>query len=175
MKKYIFILGFIACAAGSAAQTRNVNSILIRHDTALLKASESEWIIRSLVKNDPGLTAEIGKPLTLVILQAIEKGRIKAIDPQTNKPIPAQEIFTWKMQGDTVPFYDNEGNILRYDVIKRLHSESNLTQVRIFQDWYFDVSSGKFHSVIKWVELMESITTGQGIFIGMTPLCRIYY
>lgn len=175
MKKYFLTIALFISSCFAIAQNSNSNSILVQHDTTLLKAEESEWIIKSLVKNEPALTSEIGKPLSLILLQAIEKGKIKAIDPQTNKTIPAKEIFTWKMPEDTVPLYDNEGNILRYQVIKRLHSERDLTQVRIFQDWYFDISSGKFHSVIKWIELMENITTSQGVFIGMTPLCRIYY
>ena len=32
------------------------NGLLVRHDTTLLRANECEWIVRSLVKNDPSLT-----------------------------------------------------------------------------------------------------------------------
>ena len=175
MKKYTLIIALIICSFSSFAQNINTNSILVRHDTTFLKADECEWIVKSLVKNDPTLTSEIGKPLSLIILQAIEKGKLKAIDPETNKPIPAKEIFTWKMGGDTIPEYDVEGNIKRYVVAKRSHSSEYLTQVRIFQDWYFDVSTGKFHSQIKWIELMEDISTSQGIYLGKVALCRIYY
>ena len=176
MKKFIIIfIALFICTFSSFAQNTNSNSILIRHDTTLLNADECEWIIKSLIKNDPALTSEIGKPVTLIILEAIEKGKLKAIDPETNEPIPAKEIFTWKMSSDTIPEFDNEGNMKGYRAMKHMHSESNLNQLRIYQDWYFDVSSGKFHSVIKWIELRENIFTSQGILLGTTALCRIYY
>ena len=175
MKKYIPTFALIICALSTVAQNSNTNSILIRHDTTLLNADECEWIIKSLLKNDPTLTSEIGKPVPLIIMEAIEKGKLKAIDPETNKPIPAKEIFTWKMTGDTVPEYDTEGNIKRYLVVKRIHSSNDLNQVRIYQDWYFDVSTGKFNAVIKWIELLEDISTSQGIYLGKAALCRIYY
>ncbi|MEO6254270.1 MAG: hypothetical protein ABIO79_13235 [Ferruginibacter sp.] len=175
MKKYTATIIILICAFNSFAQSNHTNSILIRHDTTLLNAGECEWIIRSLIKNDPALTSEIGKPVSLIIMQAIEKGKIKAIDPETNKPIPSKEIFTWKMEGDTIPEYDLEGNIKRYLVARRSHAAENLTQIRIYQDWYFDVSTAKFHSRIKWIELMEDISTSMGIYLGKAPLCRIYY
>lgn len=175
MKKYIPIIALIICAFSSFAQNSNSNSILVHHDTALLNADECEWIIKSLLKNDPTLTSEIGKPVPLIIMEAIEKGKLKAIDPETNEPIPTKEIFTWKMTGDTVPEYDAEGNIKKYLVARRIHSSNNLNQIRIYQDWYFDVLTGKFNGVIKWIELMEDISTSQGIYLGKAALCRIYY
>ncbi|MEO6541866.1 MAG: hypothetical protein ABIN74_12765 [Ferruginibacter sp.] len=175
MKNFICTIAIVIYAFCGFAQSNNTNSILVRHDTTLLEADECEWIIRSLVKNDPVLTSEIGKPIPLILLQAIEKGKLKAIDPETNKPIPAKEIFTWKMSGDTIPVYDNEGNIIKHQVVKRIHSSDFFKQLRIFQDWYFEVSTGKFYSQIKWIELMEDISTSQGIYLGKVALCRIYY
>jgi hypothetical protein len=110
MKKYIPTIALIICALSTVAQNNNTGSILVRHDTTLLKADECEWIIKSLIKNDPALTSEIGKEVSLIIMQAIEKGKLKAIDPETNKPIPAKEIFTWKMATDTALIYDTDGN-----------------------------------------------------------------
>jgi len=176
MKKYIVAIALI-CNFSSFAQN-NTNSILIRHDTTLLKADECEWIIKSLVKNDPSLTSEIGKPVTQIILEAIEKGKIKAIDPETNKPIPAKEIFSWKLGVDSIPIYDTEGEGsggVKYKAIKRLHTANSFNGIEIYQDWYFNISTGKFYAVIKWIELREDILTSQGIFIGTAALCRIYY
>lgn len=175
MKKYISTFALIICTFSSFAQNNNANSILVRHDTTMLNADECEWIIKSLIKNDPTLTTEIGKSVTLIIMEAIEKGNLKAIDPETNKPISAKEIFTWQMSSDTIPEYDNEGNIKGFRAMKHMHSVNNINQLRIYQDWYFDVSTGKFNAVIKWIELRENIFTSQGIFRGTTALCRIYY
>jgi hypothetical protein len=175
MQKYITTIALIICTLSTAAQTNNISSMLVRHDTTLLKADECEWIIKSLIKNDPALTSVIGKEVSLIIMNAIEKGKLKAIDPETNKPISAKEIFTWKMTGDTIPEYDMDGNIKRYLVAKRVHSSDHLNQIKIYQDWYFDVSTGKFNAVIKWIELMEDIISNQGIYLGKVALCRIYY
>jgi len=175
MKKYTSIFALIICTFGAFAQNNQLNSILVRHDTTLLNAEECEWIIKSLIKNDPALTSQIGKPVPLIMLEGIEKGKLKAIDPETNKPIPAKEIFTWKMGTDTIPIYDNEGNITKYQAVKRLHSSDHLKQLRIYQDWYFDVSTGKFHSQIKWIELMADVSTSNGVYLGKVALCRIYY
>lgn len=176
MKTYIITIGLLTCAYSTFAQNKNEHNILVRHDTTLLKANECEWIIKSLAKNYPSLTSQIGKPVPLIMLQAIEKGKLKAIDPETNKPIPPKEIFTWKIAADTMPVYNNDGNVTSYQVVKRLHSSSDLNQLRIFQDWYFDVSTGKFNSVIKWIELLEEIhSAATGTFIGYAVFCRIYY
>lgn len=175
MKKFNCTLILLICAFGAFAQSNQPNNILVRHDTTLLQAEECEWIIKSLIKNDPALTSQIGKPVTLIMLEAIEKGKLKAIDPETNKQIPAKEIFTWKMGGDTIPIYDNEGNVIKYQVVKRLHSPDYIKQLRIYQDWYFDVSTGKFRSDIKWIELMEDVSTNSGVYLGKVTLCRVYY
>ena len=171
MKKY-FTLLFIAINCGCFAQS---NNILIRHDTMLLRASECEWIVKSLAKNNPSLTAEIGKSISFILLQAIEKGKLKAIDPITNKLIPAKEIFMWQMPRDSMMVFDSSGENTKVVVVQREISSDKITQIRIYQDWNFDLSTGKFECIIKWIELMEEIYTSSGLFLGMKPFCRIYY
>lgn len=175
MKKILASFAFLYFASNGYAQNNGVNNILVRHDTTTIKAEESEWIIKSLVKNEPSLTSELGKPLSMVLLQAIAKGKLKAIDPETNKPIPAKDIHTWKMGSDTVPEYDDAGNVKGYQVMKQMHSSQNLNRVRIYQDWYFNVANGKFTSEIKWIELLEEVKTPTGFSIGHAVLCRIFY
>ncbi len=174
MKKYTLLLAAIISVFNATAQNSNSNSILIRHDTTLLKAEECEWVIKSLTKNDPALTSAIGKQLPLIILEAIEKGKLKAVDPETNKPIPGKQIFIWKLPADSVYAADTDGNP-KYFTVQRRHSSDNFTSIRVFQDWYFDLPTGKLRSVIKWMELLEEIHTSTGIFLGYAPLCRIYY
>ena len=175
MRKYITIIALIICTFRSFSQTGNSNIILVRHDTTLLKAAECEWIIKSLVKNNPALTSEIGKSVSLIILQAIAKGKLKAIDPETNKQIPGKQIYTWHLATDTMLVYDDAGKEM-YKAVQQQRNQADIPLIRIYQDWYFDVSRGKLQSVIKWIELMEEIhTNSTGMFIGYTPLCRIYY
>ena len=165
----------VISAFSAIAQSSNSNSILIRHDTTLLKADECEWIIRSLVKNDLKLTPELGKPLSLFLLGAIEKGKLKAFDGFTNEPIPAKKIMTWKMPADSVMTFDDNGNASKIVIVQRERMSDQLNRVRIFQDWYLDIATGKFHSEIKWVELMEEVHSSIGDMLGYSVLCRIYY
>jgi hypothetical protein len=174
MKKYSTTFALIITAFNTFAQNIGSNVMLVRHDTSTLKGSECVWIMKSLTKNDPALKTEIGKPVTLIILEAIEKGKLRAIDPGTNNPIPGKEIFTWHMPVDTAAVFDNAGNS-KIEIVQHQRSSDNLNQIRIYQDWYFDVSTGKFHSIIKWLELLEEIHTSSGIFIGIKPFCRILY
>jgi hypothetical protein len=176
MNKYIPSIALIICAFSAVAQNNNSNNIPVRNDTKVLKAAECEWIFKPLIKNNPVSTSETRKPVPLIIMEAIEKAKLKAIDPATNKPIPAKEIFTWKMAVDTLPAYDDTGNVIKYLVVKRQHSINDLNQIRICQDWYLEEATGKFHTVIKWIELLEEIHSGAtGTFIGYSVYCRIYY
>ena len=172
MKKYTTAVLLAAISFGCFAQN---NRMLVRHDTILLRADECKWIIKSLVKNDPSLKTTIGKSVPLVILQAIEKGSLKATDPETEKPIPGKEIFIWKMPVDSVAQVDNEGNFTKIIAVKRQLNSSSITQIRIIQDWYLEISTGKLQSSIKWIELLEEIHSSEGVFIGYRPVCKIYY
>lgn len=151
------------------------NNILLHQDTVLLKATECNWIVSSLSKNDPVLKSETSKSVPLIILQAIEKGKLKAIDPFTNKIIPAKEIFTWQMPRDTMMAADADGNFTKLKVIQQRVNIDNITQLRVLQNWYLDVVTGKIQSEIKWIELILEVHNSMGIFIGLRPFCRVYY
>ena len=117
MKKHITTFTLVIAVFSSFAQKSSSNATLIRHDTTLLKAAECEWIIKWLVKNNPAGTSEIKKSVPQIIFREIEKGRVKAIDRETNKPIPAKEIYTWQMASDTIAIYDDAGN-MKYNVVQ---------------------------------------------------------
>lgn len=172
MKKFITGLWITTFSFGCFAQS---NSILLRHDTTQLKALECEWVIKALIKIDPSLISEIGKSVPLIILQAIERGKLKATDPLTNKIIPAKEIFTWKMPRDTMMVADANGNYTKQEVIQRKINSDDITQLRIFQDWYFDIATGKIQSQIESIELLILVYTPAGHFIGNKAICRIHY
>ena len=174
MRKITITLAFFFIVFNSFAQSSQSNKLLVRHDTTVLQADECEWIIKSLLNNTPGLTSEIGKSVPQIILEAIAKGKIKAIDVETNQPIEAKEIFTWRIATDTVLTFDEAGNE-KYSVIQHLRNADKISRIKVYQDWYFDLTTKKFLSVIKWIELMEEVTTHSGDFIGYMPLCRIYY
>lgn len=175
MKKQIFFSFFLLASASSFAQNLNPNRILVRHDTTLLKASECEWIIKSLTKNNPALTSQIGKSISQIILEQIAKGKLKAIDIATNSIIPAKKIFTWNMPLDTVEVYSDSGSPY-YKVVQSMRSPESVSSIKVYQDWFVDVANGKLLSQIKWIELLEEVRSkSTGISIGFSPLCRIYY
>ncbi len=174
MRKITIIIAFIITAFSSFAQTSQSNTLLVRHDTTVLQTDECEWIIKSLITNTSTHTSEIGKSVPQIILEAIAKGKIKAIDVETNQPIAAKEIFTWRIGTDTVLTFDEAGNE-KYSVVQHLRNADKISRIKVYQDWYFDLSTKKFLSTIKWIELMEEVHTHTGNFIGYMPLCRIYY
>lgn len=172
MKQSLLIVVLQFCGTLMFAQNTDM---LIRHDTTMLKSGECEWIVKSLVKNDPGLTPQLGKSVPLIILQAIEKGKIKAYDKETNNMIPPKEIRSWHMPADTVARMDNEGNIAGYVVVKQEVDANSFPQIRVFHDWYVDITTGKISSQVKWIELMQEIKAPDGTPRGSKPYCRIYY
>ncbi len=154
---------------------QGATKFFVRHDTTLLKASDCEWMIKSITKDELVVKTENGKSVPLLILQAIEKGKLKAFDPETNKQIPAKEIFTWQMPADTLSVYDAAGNS-KYKVVQSRVNADDIPQIRIFQNWYFNISTGKIVSEIKSIELLQEIRNNfTGVFIGNKRFCRIYY
>lgn len=169
MKKISCSSAALLFVFSSLAQNNPVNEIRVRHDTTTLKAEECEWIIKPRSK-----TGETGNSVPFVILQAIEKGTLKAVDPLTESQIPANEIFFWRMAADTVAEID-EGKNTHYKIVRAKHNPDQIPLIRICQDWYFDIQSGLFRSEIKWIELLEEVRSSAGYFIGLRPFCRIYY
>jgi hypothetical protein len=169
MKKITTTLAFILIVFGIFAQNNSSNTMLIRHDTTVLKAEECEWLIKSETKPD-----ETRRSVPMIILETIKKGHLQAADPQTDSPIPSNEIFTWHMPSDTVAKMDLSGN-QRFEVIQSELNPDNIPFIKIYSDWYLDLANGKFYSVIKWIELMREVRSPTGYFRGYISFCRVYY
>ncbi len=169
MKKITTTLAFLLTVFNIFAQNSSSNKILIRHDTTVLKAEECEWLIKLDTKPD-----ETSRSVPLIILETIKKGHLQALDPQTDFPIPSNEIFTWNMPVDTVAKLDDSGH-QRFVVIKSELNPDNIPFIKIYSDWYLDVANGNFYSVIKWIELMREVRSHNGYFRGYIPFCRVYY
>lgn len=175
MKRTTTTLAFMISIFSSFAQHISPGTVLVRHDTTVLKAEECEWIIKSLTKNDPALAGEFGKSIPMVLLQAIHTGKLKAFDWATNKAIPSAEIYTWQRPVDTVAVYNDQGEVVKYTALPYKRRSEGIHLLRIYQDWYFDLSSAMFLSVINWIELLEEVHSSSGLLIGSRPVCRIYY
>jgi len=174
MKKHSITLILILTTFCLSAQNSDSNSILVRHDKTTLKANECEWVIKSLIKDSTELASEKGKSIPEVLLQAIEAGKLKAFDSWTNKPIPAKEVYTWGMSIDTVAVYEED--ILKYKVVQNRRTGDDIKQIRIYQDWYFDVKKQVLFSIIKSIEFLEPDRFGSyNEESDVVPFCRIDY
>ncbi|HMC99780.1 MAG TPA: hypothetical protein VKH37_06500 [Ferruginibacter sp.] len=170
--KSIFLIATLFTAFTSSAQTNS--SVFIRHDTTILKAAECEWMIRSLIKNDPAFTADLGKPIALVLFNAIENGKLKAFEYPSNQPIPGKDIRIWKMPVDSIMMYDSLGNST-IGTVQRKRNSDEITQIKVYHDWWFDLATSQFYSIPKWIDVMADVKNYAGIFIGHAVICRIYY
>lgn len=140
----------------------------------LLQADQGEWIIKSLVTNTATYKSEIGKSVPQIILEAIEKGTIKAFDVESNQPIQANEIFTWRIETVTEQVVDSAFNVVQTNILQPMRTADHVTGIKIYQDWYIDLTSKKFQSIIKWIELVEEARSPAGDLIGNKSFCRIY-
>ncbi|CAN5292350.1 hypothetical protein BH09BAC2_BH09BAC2_03680 [soil metagenome] len=173
MRTAILLLMFVVTST-AFSQTKN-GDIFIKHDTAFLRPEGSEWIVKSLIKNDRLLTGQIGKSVPQIILELIYHGKIIATDVETNKPIPAGKMHSWKMPVDSVEQYDNEGNIIKHIAVQAEIDPGKITQIRVYRNSYMNVSTGKFSSRITMIDLMMEVYNYSGELIGYRNLARIYY
>jgi hypothetical protein len=167
MKKAIlFALIIVIASAGIAQQT------FIRHDTIVLKPINSKWELPQPVQLSS--TKKVtSKSLPAAILDAINKGSIKAFDPYTNKRIPATAIYSWHLNNDTLQSMDANGTISLIVAINT-HQPDHIKEIRIYQDWFFNAASGKLQAITKQLELMEEIYASTGDLMGQQVFCRIH-
>lgn len=169
MKIFITFFVVLCFISASSAQTKKSTAQFVKHDTLLLRTDECEWIIKPLA------ATATGESVPQIILEAIEKGSIKAVDVETNQPIPANEIFTWRIETVTEQVLDSAFNVVQTNILQPLRTADHVTGIKVCQAWYFDGTTKKFHSIIQWIELVEEARTVAGELIGDKSFCRIYY
>lgn len=145
------------------------NTMFVRHDTILLNANECEW----LVKENMQQTAMTGRSVPAIILDAIAAGKLKARDPQTMKLIPAKEIFVWGQQADSIMVWNEKKKENVVKTVQQLIKPGDISGIRIYHDWFFDVSSGKIQSIVQVIELMQEVRSPDGEFRGYKVLCQV--
>ncbi|PWA09168.1 hypothetical protein [Flavobacterium laiguense] len=175
MKKHTFLLISLITVFASFAQNKDTNAFFVRQDTISLKASECAWIIKPLEKDNSVSSSETGNSIPQLLLQAIEKGKLKAFDSWTDKPIPAKEIYTWQMRIDTIDVSGDSGNP-KFGVVQKIRTANDIPRIRVCQDWYFDLEDNKLFTRIKWIEFMEFDPYSFNMENrDIVPFCRIYY
>ncbi|MBK7561837.1 MAG: hypothetical protein IPI68_10005 [Chitinophagaceae bacterium] len=168
MKRITTTLAFVFTVFSSFAQNNLSKEILVRHDTTTLKAVECEWIFKP--------QARTVKSVPQVILESVQSGKLKAYDPQTNELIPGNKIYAWRQAADTLMVWDarKEENVIK--VIQHKINPEHITRIRVYQDWYLNMATGKIASQIKMFEMMGEVRTpSSGDIMGYQILYRVQY
>ena len=117
-----------------------------------------------------------------IILKAIRDREITAFDPmgglddRFTTPLTPQAVMEAFSGGvDTVPVYDLQGNIERYEVRTREVDPDSIYQFRIKEEWVFDKESSRMFVRILGICPIKPQYTSSGVFVGMVPLFWIYY
>jgi gliding motility associated protien GldN len=115
-----------------------------------------------------------------ILLKAIRSREITAFDASADDrfttPLPPEDVMK-KLAGgvDTVPVYDMQGNITRYEVRAREFDPDSIYQFRLKEEWVFDKESSRMFVRILGIAPIKPEYTSSGIFIGMAPLFWVYY
>lgn len=116
-----------------------------------------------------------------IILQAIRNREITAFDAaggddRFTTPLTPDKVMESFAGGvDTVPVYDMQGNITRYEVRTREFDPDSIYQYRIKEEWVFDKESSRMFVRILGICPIKPQYTSSGVFIGMIPMFWIYY
>lgn len=114
-----------------------------------------------------------------IILKAIKDREITAFDPiddRFTKPLTPQSVMESFSGGvDTVPVYDLNGNIERYEVRTKEVDPDSIYQFRVKEEWVFDKESSRMFVRILGICPVKPIYTSTGQFIDMVPLFWVYY
>lgn len=110
-----------------------------------------------------------------LIYQDVLKGRLKPVEMETGKPIPAKKFLTWGMSADTMAVYDvnDPSKITEYRVVQAERSSREFNRIRITQDLYFDFKNERLYSIIRSVMLMLPVRFYDGTIRGYIPFCRL--
>ncbi len=114
-----------------------------------------------------------------ILLQAIRNREITAFDVADDRfttPLtPDKVLETFAGGVDTVPVYDMQGIITRYEVRSREFDPDSIYQFRIKEEWVFDKESSRMFVRILGIAPVKPQYTTSGIFIGMIPMFWVYY
>ncbi|MBP6686559.1 MAG: gliding motility protein GldN [Lacibacter sp.] len=114
-----------------------------------------------------------------IILKAIRDREVTAFDPLDDRfttPLTPQAVMEAFSGGvDTVPVYDLQGNIERYEVRTKEVDPDSIYQFRVKEEWVFDKESSRMFVRILGICPVKPIYTSTGQFIDMSPLFWIYY
>ena len=114
-----------------------------------------------------------------ILLQAIRNREITAfdvVDDRFTTPLTPDKVMETFAGGvDTVPVYDMQGIITRYEVRTREFDPDSIYQFRIKEEWVFDKESSRMFVRILGIAPVKQLYTTTGTFIGPVPMFWVYY
>jgi hypothetical protein len=146
-------------------------------DLILLNTDHTDYDFSSEMKDQEDSVLTAYRPtLIRLLLQDLQKGKIKAADYDTGENILYKNFLTWKAgSNDTIPVYDisDPTRIARFEVIKAERNAEDLNRLRIVQDHYFDFKNEKLYSLIRSVIIMVPVRAYDGRVLGYRPFCKL--
>lgn len=114
-----------------------------------------------------------------ILLKAIRDREITAfdvVDDRFTTPMTPDKVMETFAGGiDTVPVYDMQGNITRYEVRTREFDPDSIYQFRLKEEWVFDKESSRMFVRILGIAPVKQLYTTTGTYIGPVPMFWIYY
>ncbi len=114
-----------------------------------------------------------------ILLQAIKNREITAFDVADDRfttPLtPAKVMESFAGGVDTVPVYDMQGNITRYEVRTREFDPDSIYQYRIKEEWVFDKESSRMFVRILGICPVKPLYSSSGQYIDKFPMFWVYY
>jgi hypothetical protein len=109
-----------------------------------------------------------------LLFKDLTSGNLKAVDPETQEPIPTDKILTWGTTNDTVAV-DNGFGSVGYVVTERVWDPLEFKRLRLVQEWWFDPKRGKLYSTVKKAIIIRTIYNYEGGIRGHAQFMEIKY
>jgi hypothetical protein len=106
------------------------------------------------------------------IFDDLQKGKLKAYDPDSGTLIPVDELLTWKSPIDTVMMVDDSGKE-SWMMSKKVHQPSDFKKLRLVQEWWFDFKQERLYSEVKKVIILRNIYDPYGEYLGQLPFIEV--
>ena len=114
-----------------------------------------------------------------ILFNAIQSGAVNAFsgeDDRFTMPLTATQVAATMTGGvDTLPVYDIDGNVVKYEVRQRQVEPDSIYRFRLKEEWIFDKESSRMFVRILGIAPIMPKYTSTNIFIGDVTLFWIYY